>query len=166
MNIIAMLKENPEETLTGLFVGLAFVPALGWWTLAVAPLCMFLYRLGGYKGYSKIYRRLGCPAVILLPCCLVRHSAVPLLSLPLAFAWLSIGWDIPDGNSEGSYFGRFIVRVFRLETVSGGGWVLSQIVTRFCYGLILSVAFVFVPMWWLWLGIAFPVAWVMPRRVG
>lgn len=57
-----------------------------------------LYRLGGAKGYSKIYRRLGCPVFyfggIVFISLLVGKGFNPLvlLSIPLCYGALSLGY--------------------------------------------------------------------------
>ena len=66
-------------------------------------ICSFLYRLGGASGFSKGFRRFGCPVFYILCCSIVAllkgiFSYWILLCIPLYIGTLSLGYSNNQGN--------------------------------------------------------------------
>ena len=106
------MKLNKEELLIGAIVGGLSALKVGWIALAIAPVTSFFWAYTG-AGASKLYRRLGVPLVIASACAVVTHSWVPFISVPLAFAVLSIGYGIPSTQppDAGSWLGRIAFKL-------------------------------------------------------
>ena len=113
---------NREEIVIGAVYGLIFAFKVGWWAIPLSIACGLLWALGGASGSHKAYRRVGCA---LLPAILVFFKTghfLALLSFPLAWAVLCIGYGMPDIddfhpglpairiNDPGSWLGRFWLR--------------------------------------------------------
>lgn len=108
-----MKKLNLEELLIGGLFGLLMVVFIGLWALVLSPICALFWALSG-AGYSKLFRRLGCPLLACLAIYLVHHQLLIWISLPLSFGVLSIGYGIPSTQppDTGSSLGRFWVDCF------------------------------------------------------
>ena len=106
---------NLNELLIGSIVGGLSAILVGWWALLVSPITAFLWALSGMNGKDKIWRRLGVPLVVSLSVSIVRHSLIPIVSIPLAFGVLSIGYGIPDETDSGSFLGQFFTDVLKLD---------------------------------------------------
>ena len=107
---------NLNELLIGSIVGGLSAILVGWWALLVSPITAFLWALSGMNGKDKIWRRLGVPLVVSLSVSIVRHSLIPIVSIPLAFGVLSIGYGIPDETDSGSFLGQFFTDVLKNKT--------------------------------------------------
>lgn len=101
---------NRNEMVWGAVYALAFIFKIGWVVLFLAPLCAFLWALTG-AGYSKLYRRLLVPSIISVTACVILHSWIPMYSIPLNFAVLSLGYGIPDTSDTGSLLGALIYMI-------------------------------------------------------
>jgi hypothetical protein len=110
-----ILTESKEESLVGLLVGVAFIGSLKWGVLITAPIVMFLWRFGGYQGTSLGWRRVGVPTVICLTAAIINNAWVPLLSWPLMFGALTIGYGLPGQHDNGSPLARFLCRILDLQ---------------------------------------------------
>lgn len=112
---------NKEELIVGYVFGCTLIGIIGpWWTiLAIAPLCSYLWALGGQGRFGKGPRRLGVPAVLSL--CLILSYPFPdmvvagVISFFAGWLILSLGYGIPTVQpfDEGSEIGRW---AFNLAT--------------------------------------------------
>lgn len=124
----------------GAIVGGLSAIKVGWLALAIAPITSFLWAYTG-AGASKLYRRLGVPVLISVACTISVHNLVPLLSIPLAFGVLSIGYGIPSTQppDEGSWLGRIAFKI------ANGNEKKADL---YCRGLIyILLVLAFIPCW-------------------
>lgn len=98
---------NKEELIIGFIVGISSWLVIGFWAIPVSLVTSFFWAYTG-AGASKLYRRLGVPALISGVCSVVTHSWIPLISILPAFGVLSIGYGIPSTQPPdgGSWLGR------------------------------------------------------------
>lgn len=100
------MELNKEEIVWGAGFGLAFAPWIGWLAIPAAAISALLWAMTG-MGYAKLWRRLGCPA-LMAGCVWVQTGWNPIwYSVVPAWAVLSIGYGIPDSTDKGSALGRF-----------------------------------------------------------
>ena len=137
---------NREERWVGGLVALSLWYYLGWYTLPAIPLCARLWAMGGASDYDKNWRRLGIPTVLCGLLILNLHNLVLLVSWPLMFGVLTMGYGIPGYNDEGSWLGGYYF------TRCGGRDVKATIMTRATIFLLLGIsllplAFINVAMW-------------------
>lgn len=134
------MKLNKEELLIGFLVGIIFWFKVSWWALPLALLTSFLWAYTGW-GASKLYRRLGVPLLCGGIVALVYHSLIPLISVPLAFGVLSIGYGIPTTQppDEGSLLGQVCFEL------SNKNERLAEIYCRTTIYTLLAIAFI--PCW-------------------
>ncbi len=123
----------------GLFFGLFLAVHNLWITLLSGLICGILWALSG-AGYSKLFRRLGCPFVLLLGHVLFYKSFIPFVSLLPIFGVLSLGYGIPSTQppDEGSTLGRFFYKLTKKDEF------LANILTRLT--IFLLVVFSLVPL--------------------
>jgi hypothetical protein len=129
--IKGLKKLNTEEIIIGFIFGLTFVGVIGWWAVLMAFVTSLFWALTG-AGYSKLFRRVGVPLVACLAVALVKQYYLVFISLPLAFAVLSIGYGIPSPNDAGSPLGQFF---YALNPDN------ANILTRGTIYLLLALAF-------------------------
>lgn len=134
------MKLNHEELLIGFIVGICSWLVIGFWAIPVALVTSFFWAYTG-AGASKLYRRLGVPVVISSVCAYFAHTWIPLISVPLAFGVLSIGYGIPTTQpvDEGSWLGRICF-----------GWAngSEKLADLYCRGIIyILLALAFIPCW-------------------
>jgi len=103
-----------------------------------------LWRVGGASGYSKGFRRFGCPGVIFLFCIYVQNW-LALASFPLLALAFSLGYG---ESSTLTCFWKNIVEKSR-----------AKYLTRMTCGLAYSAAALFV-MWNNWWGYGFHIVFV------
>lgn len=161
--------DNIEEILVGAVIALSFVFYVGWWVLLLIPLCAFLWWLGGAEGYSKAYRRMGVPVVLCSAIAISLRSWIPLASMPAFFGVLSIGYGIPWYDDPGSFLGRVVCRVFRLDPVTYGYdlWK-ADLIVRGIIGLLIGLSMgslYFVAPFWKWFVMAIIVSVGYPAVV-
>lgn len=146
-----ILIESKEESLVGLCVGLAYMGILNWTILVVPGLVMVLWRLGGYTGWSKLWRRIGVPAVICLGMALGSWSWLPFLAFFPAWAMVANGYGIPSFNgpggsqdSGGSPIGKFVWYVILRQGKEKNEKIapVADILTRGIYGFLIALAFI------------------------
>lgn len=131
------MKLNKQELVIGFLYHIIFL----YWSLWVIPTAFvssYLWALSG-EGQSKIYRRLGCPLLLAIALFLELHNNALFIAVPIAFGFLSLGYGIPDSTDEGSWLGRFFLKL------TGGNLSLTNILTR---GLI-------------YVGITLPFLWIL-----
>jgi hypothetical protein len=101
---------NKEELVIGYVYGLISCFAIGALGILVACLTTFLWALTGSESkYNwKIWRRLVNPWILAMCFVIAHHSWIPLLSIPLSWGTMSLGYGISDSYSddEGSWLGR------------------------------------------------------------
>ena len=130
-----MNKLNAEELIIGTCFILAFSPWLGWWTVFLAPLSGMFWALTG-DGYSKRFRRLGVPLLLIGGLYGNLGLWQAIYGLPTAFLGLSCGYGIPTpGVDEGSAIGRFWYKI-----VNKDDWIVN-VLTRGTTYLILVTPF-------------------------
>ena len=103
------MRLNVEEIVWGCTFGLFFYPWIGLKCLILAPMCGVLWALSG-AGYPKILRRGLVPGLACIAVLGSTGNLMILLSWPLAFCVLSMGYGIPDAippYDKGSAIGRF-----------------------------------------------------------
>ena len=100
------MKLNKEELTIGFIFGISFWPILGLFSVLLALATSYLWALSGAEGHDKIWRRVGVPFLACLAVFIVRHSWHIWVSLPLAYAVLSLGYGIPDSGDKGSWLGQ------------------------------------------------------------
>ena len=86
MNWKALLE--PEEWFVGAVLQFPLYFIVGWWVLLVMGLCGLLWRLGGVKGGSKLFRRLGVPFVVCWCVFAATHHWTIFLAIPF-MVWLA-----------------------------------------------------------------------------
>lgn len=135
------MKLNKSELISGAIVGACSAPIVGLWWLALSPICAVLWAMGGAEKSSKLYRRLGVPAVLSISVALVNHSWLALTSIPLAFAVLSLGYGIPTTQpvDEGSWLGRICFDLAKKN---------EKLAELYCRTIIYTLlALAFIPCW-------------------
>lgn len=145
---------NPEETRIGAFLGLLFVFKVGWWAILLSLACAYLWSAGGAKkedGGNKAYRRIGCsllPTITVFTICqqgFVDGTGVlhlwPLISFPLAWAVLSIGYGIKSTQppDPGSWLGNFWLR--KMESTGASPSDCEKFANVYTRSLIYSLLF-------------------------
>lgn len=114
--------------------------ALWWawpWNIAIGILSAVLWAIGGASFGKKIVRRLGVPILLVSSSIFGGNTWWGLLSIPLAFGVLSIGYGIPDSSDEGSALGRFWYKISPKY---------ANVLTRGTIAMLLAIAFSLV--WW------------------
>lgn len=134
------MKLNKEELLIGFIVGICSWVVISFWAIPVALVTSFFWAYTG-AGASKLYRRLGVPALISTACAITTHSWIPLISILPAFGVLSIGYGIPTTQpfDEGSWLGRICF-----------GWAKGseKLADIYCRGIIyILLALAFIHCW-------------------
>jgi hypothetical protein len=83
------LKENvkdffncPEEIFIGSCLQFPLYFLVGWSVLPIALICGVLWRLGGWSGGSKLFRRIGVPLVVCGATFLTLHHWQIFLAVP------------------------------------------------------------------------------------
>ena len=106
------MKLNLEEMMWGACFGLFFYPWVGLSSILLALICSVLWALSG-AGYPKILRRGLVPLLASTLVLLKTGNQLVMLSVPLAFCVLSMGYGIPSQMpyDEGSALGRFWYRI-------------------------------------------------------
>lgn len=113
------MKLNENELLVGFLVGSTSALLMDWWFVPMSISVSVLWALGGT--YHKAYRRVGVPLVITICYLIFYEELLCLLTFPMLFGVLSIGYGIPtihgqkivDGDwvyeytDEGSFLGSF-----------------------------------------------------------
>lgn len=107
-----------EDLISGFVVGLVTFFVIGWWSLLIGVLCGVLWVLGGVGWLqTKLWRRLGVPIVVCLSSALKGHLIGALITLPLMFGALCIGYgeeSVGPPYDAGSWLGREFRRYTRL----------------------------------------------------
>lgn len=128
-----MKKLNAEEILYGAVFGGSMV----YWTLGyaflVAPVCGVLWALSGRDESTKLWRRLGCPAVQAAALYLVTKSIWVIGAIPIGYGILSLGYGVPSTQppDSGSALGRFFY-----EKTKGNELLANLGVRGFIMGLL------------------------------
>jgi len=128
-----MKKLNAEEIL----YGAAFGGSMVYWTLGLAfltmPICGVLWALSGMDESTKLWRRLGCPAVQAFALYLVTKSIWVIGAIPIGYGILSIGYGVPSTQppDAGSALGRFFY-----EKTNGNSLLANLGVRGFIMGLL------------------------------
>lgn len=120
---VEKLYLNNNELLHGVIFGMCFILTTGLWSVPMAMITALLWSLSGAEHHDKYWRRWVMPSVVCVATALCSWSLLPLISIPLMGAVLSLGYGIitfdpnlPDTiTDEGSWLGRFWARFFRLE---------------------------------------------------
>jgi len=99
---------NKEEFLTGFIVGTIATFWCNMWWLLAGPLCGLLWALGG-SGFlgTKLWRRLGVPVIIVAIYLRTTHHWVSMISIPLGWLVLCIGYGTPFQDDKPSSLGKF-----------------------------------------------------------
>lgn len=103
-----------EEAIVGAIFAISFSGWLGPWVLAAAPLCAWLWALGGAT--AKGIRRIGCPMVVGAALWHTTGNWVAsLIWVPVAWVTLSVGYGLPSTQppDAGSVLGRWAYAVCR-----------------------------------------------------
>lgn len=126
-----------------------------WWVIGT-PLAIlsavataFLWSLGGI-GW-RVYRYLGCVAVICWFSWWGLHDVRVLYCAPVAIAWLTTGYSVPDVNqTKASRIGLFWMDIYYRMEQNGapisnrGNWVNQM--TRGTYGFVAAASWVVAPI--------------------
>lgn len=101
--------DTPSELLEGFLFGLVSCLSIGFYGVLIGILCSILWRFGGIGWFgTNLWRRIGIPLVLCTAFALSKHSWIPIISFPLMWASLSIGYGTPSTQppDEGSWLGR------------------------------------------------------------
>jgi len=130
------VKLNQEELIIGFTVGICSCLVIGFWAIPVSLVTSFSWSYTAAAA-SKLYRRLGVPLVISSACAVVAHSWLPLISVPLAFGVLSIGYGIPSTQppDAGSWLGALCL------VYMGGDEKKANVLCRVIIYTLLALAF-------------------------
>lgn len=132
------MKLNKEELLIGFILGITFWFKIGWLAVPLACLTSFLWAYSG-AGANKLFRRLGVPLACAGSVAVVHHALLPLISIPLAFGVLSLGYGIPDSTDKGSWLGQLCL------VYAGGDEKKANL---YCRGVLYTLlALAFLPCW-------------------
>ena len=83
-------------------------------SLLIVPICGFLWSLGGAKGYSLGWRRVGIPIFLLyVVSAMSRTWIVPSISMLLLYISTTLPYGIPSDNDKGGLIGRFFYRIYK-----------------------------------------------------
>jgi energy-coupling factor transporter transmembrane protein EcfT len=80
--------DNPEEFFVGAMLQWPLYFIVGWWVIPLMIVCALLWRLGGTKGGSKLFRRLGAPLVVCSSAFIFEHNWAIFLALPF-MTWVA-----------------------------------------------------------------------------
>ena len=118
-----MNKLNKEEFIVGTVVALTATFWTGWFSIPLALVAGFFWALSG-AGESKLFRRLGVPAIIVVQIALKTQFWWCMLSIPAAWGVLTIGYGTPEGDDNPSFLGEFFWKL------TGAKQPLTDILTR------------------------------------
>lgn len=116
------MRLNKEELIIGAVYPLLLTP-ISTLAMLACPISAFLWAYSG-AGASKLWRRLAIPTFLSILIFFHRHNGQVFYAVPIAFAFLSIGYGIPSKNDSGSTLGKFFYKLFN------GNTVLSNIFVR------------------------------------
>jgi len=71
-----------EEIFIGSVLQFPLYFIVGWWVIPIMILCGFLWRLGGWEGGSKLFRRIGVPLVVCGTTFITTHHWQIFLAIP------------------------------------------------------------------------------------
>lgn len=128
------MKFNLSELIIGAFFGASGFLILGPWTVLTTLVCSFFWALSG-GGASKLFRRLGCGAVVFSLLYFITKNPQFLYSNLGSFAVLSLGYGIPDNADEGSFLGRIFYKIFHSDRT-------ATIFTRLTIAALLALSFI------------------------
>ena len=129
---------NIEEIFVGACIQFPFYFLVGWWVLALMPVSGFLWALGGAKDSSKLFRRLGVAVATVVSVVVTNITWWPIASfIPVGWGVLTLGYGMPDGEDEGSFFGKLYLRILK-------NYKLANFSTRLTTYIIYWVAFIVV----------------------
>ena len=111
------MKLNREETILGTIVAYGITFWIGWIAIPMAFISGFCWSLSG-AGESKLWRRLGVPAIIVVQIALKTHFWWCLASIPVGWLVLCIGYGTPSLQppDSGSALGRFYWKLTKENT--------------------------------------------------
>lgn len=135
------MKLNKEELIIGFIFGIAFSPIIHWWSLVIAPFTSIFWAISGseWKYNFKLWRRLGVPLIACTVVYLVTKNWHIWVSLPFAFAILSMGYGIPDSTDEGSTLGKFWYRISpQYANILTRGTIYLLLTITFCLGIFIK----------------------------
>lgn len=93
----------------GFIVGQATTVVIGLWSITLGLLTGTLWVMGG-RGFlgTNLWRRAGVSMVVSLTFALAKHSFIPMMSFPLMWLAMSVGYGTPSTQppDEGSWLGR------------------------------------------------------------
>jgi len=112
--------------------------------LFLISLCGLLYRLGGKDGFSKGFRRFGCPSLILISL-IISKNYIGIISIPFIMASLLIGYGY-NSKMMKLFKNKYIVRfvcgfAYSVSTLAifwGSWWLYSYHVVFTTIGVMLA----------------------------
>ena len=124
---------NNEELIIGAIFPLVFIHWIGWWEILAVQLSALFWALSGSEGFSKGWRRLGCPLVVASCIFFNTHNPKVFFAIPFAFASLSIGYGTPTTQplDSGSALGRFWFKRTRYYDFATRGTIYALLIISF-----------------------------------
>lgn len=117
--------DNPSEIFIGACLQFPLYFIVGCWVLPIMGLCGLLWRAGGVRGGSKLFRRLGVPLVACGACFLASGKGLVFLAVPF-MVWLAPSYG------EDSWLYKWLKNDFLTRLICFA-WYYGTFSIAFCF---------------------------------